>query len=78
MLLPQLLEGEGMEPPRAAMERCSCARRWAAVGMLGARSGPGGCPADGNACSSVGRISGPWATDRRQEAVGDSEADPAR
>ena len=75
-----------MEPPRAAMERCSCASRWAAVGAAGAPSGPRTCPlpgmapepAEGNACSSAGRTSGPWAIARGHDDVADSDADAAR
>lgn len=85
-VLPQLLVGEGMDPPRAAMERCSWPSRWAAVGMLGIPPGPttcplpgdGPCPAEGNACSSAGLISGPCATARGHEVAADREAEAAR
>ena len=83
---PQLLVGEGMEPFRAAMERCSWASRWAAVGMLGMPSRPttcplpgtAPCPADGNACSRAGLISGPCPIARGHEVVADKEAEAAR
>jgi len=85
-LLPQLLPGEGIEPPRAAIERCSCASRCAAVGRLGIPSGPRTCPlpepglcsALGNACSRAGRIAGPCPIARGHDVVAPSEAEAAR
>ena len=68
------------------MERCSWPSRWAAVGMLGIPPGPttcplpgtDPCPAEGNACSSAGLISGPCAIARGHEVTADREAEAAR